>query len=106
ILALARRQHHGRLPLQVFDQPMKDELGKPGTSRDEPVVAGEVEHTNKQLTTVAIIDDSFIYQEPVLPESAGAAGDPAPQPLRHGNGDIGMNINERVSRNYDIPAHI
>jgi hypothetical protein len=85
---------------------MENELGKPGTSRDEPVMVGEVEYTNKQFATVAVVDDSLIHQDPVLPESARAASDSAPQPFRHGNGDIGMSISEGVSRNYNIPAHI
>src|SRR5690606_13559006 len=94
------------LPLQVFDQPMEDKLGKPGTGWDEPVVVSEVEHANEQFTAVTIIDNSLIHREPVLPRSAGATSDPAPQPFRHGDGNIGMNIGERLSRNYDIPAHI
>src|SRR5690606_26994685 len=87
-------------------QLVKNELGDPGAGRDEPVVVGEVKYTSEQFTTVAVVDDSLIHQEPVLPESAGAASDPAPQPFRHGDGDIGVNVGEGASRDYNISAHI
>src|SRR5690606_23864748 len=88
------------------DQPMEDELSDPGTSRDKPVMVGEIEHANEQLTTITVIDDSLIHQETVFPESAGAASCPSPQPFWHGDSDIGMDVGEGVSRDYNISAHI